>query len=195
MRHTIKSMKRPKAAVVVPSICDFYTTPQRLAALGEKIVATILQNAGWDTRWLHFPKAGKRTLQLPPVLSHLKPYLMPGEFGPTAFFSKYHRFGPSPHAAAGTILAGRPEAVFLSCFAFAYADDTLALARHLKDQCPSLPVFAGGAGVSVLPEYFLVDGSIDAVIPGEAEHALLAFLEGTPWPAVMSWRRFLWTCF
>ena len=168
-------MKKSKAVIAVPSFCDFYTTPHRLSALGEKIVETILHRRGWDTRLLHFPKTGKQALPLPPALSHLKTCLVPGEFGPTAFFSKYHRFGPSAEDSAAIILRENPDAVFLSCFAFAYADDTLSLAGHLKKQCPSVPVYVGGAGVSVLPEYFQAEDSIDAVIPGEAEGALATF--------------------
>ena len=171
-------MKKPKAVIATPSISDFYTTPHRLSALGEKIVEKILQRRGWDTRLLHFPKMGKQTLPLPPTLCHLKTHIVAGEFGPTAFFSRYQRFGPSPEESAGMILAENPDAVFLSCFAFAYADDTLSLARHLKKQHPSVPVYAGGAGVSVLPAYFRAQESIDAVISGEAEGALTAFLSG-----------------
>jgi anaerobic magnesium-protoporphyrin IX monomethyl ester cyclase len=168
-------MKKPKAVIAIPSFCDFYTTTHRLSALGERIVETILQRQGWDTRLLHFPKTRKQALPLPPALSHLKTCLIPGEFGPTAFFSRYRRFGPSPEDSAAIILTENPDAVFLSCFAFAYADDTLALARHLKEQRPSVPIYVGGAGVSVLPGYFQAEDSIDAVIPGQAEEALATF--------------------
>lgn len=171
-------MKKLKAVIATPSFSDFYTTTHRLSALGEKIVQRILRRRGWDTCLLHFPGTGKQALPLPPALSHLKTCLIPGEFGPTAFFSKYQRFGPAPEKCAAIILAENPDAVFLSCFAFAYADDTLSLARHLKEQHPSVPVYAGGAGVSVLPGYFQSEESIDAVIAGEAETTLADFLGG-----------------
>ena len=170
-------MKKLKAVIATPSFSDFYTTAHRLSALGERIVETILRRRGWSTRLLHFPKTGKQVLPLLPALSHLKTFLIPGEFGPTAFFSKYQRFGPSPEDSATIILAENPDAVFLSCFAFAYADDTLSLAGHLKEQRPSVPVYVGGAGVSVLPEYFQAEDSIDAVITGEAEASLVSFLK------------------
>jgi len=175
-------MIKPKAIIAIPSLSDFYTTPHRLSALGEKIVEKILQKKGWDTRVLHFPVMGKQTLPLPTALSHLQKYLMPDEFGPTAFFTRYQRFGPSPEESASIILAGNPDAVFLSCFAFAYSDDTLSLARHLKQQNPSVPVYVGGAGVSVLPDYFLAEKSVDAVITGEAETSLAAFPGGSMGP-------------
>jgi radical SAM family protein/B12 binding protein len=176
-------MKKPTAVIAIPSICDFYTTPHRLSALGEIIVQQILQRQGWETRFLHFPKAAKHVLlPLPQVLAHLEPCLLPGEFGPTAFFSRYHRFGPTPEQGADIILSEKPDAVFLSCFAFAYADDTLALAGQIKKQRPTLPVYVGGAGASVLPEYFMRAGCIDTVISGEAEKYLTRFLAGTPAP-------------
>jgi anaerobic magnesium-protoporphyrin IX monomethyl ester cyclase len=169
-------MKKSKAVIAAPSLCDFYTTPHRLSALGARIVEKILQRQGWETQLLNFPKLGKQTLTTPTFLSHLETCLVPGEFGPTAFFSRYQRFGPSPEDSAALVLAEKPDAVFISCFAFAYADDTLSLARHLKKQDASVPVYVGGAGVSVLPDYFEREESIDGVIPGEAEAALTNFL-------------------
>ena len=175
-------MKKSKAVIATPSFRDFYTTPHRLSALGEKIVENILKRRGWKTRLLHFPTMEKQSLPLPQAFAHLRTCLVPGEFGPTAFFSRYQRFGPSPADSAAMILNEHPDAVFLSCFAFAYADDTLSLARHLKEQRPSVPVYAGGAGVSVLPEYFEAEECIDAVIAGEAEGALTSFLGENPGP-------------
>jgi len=167
---------------VIPSLTDFYTTAHRLSALGARIVETILQRQGWETQLLNFPKTGKHTLAMPASLSHLETCLVPGEFGPTAFFSRYQRFGPSPEDSAALVLAEIPDAVFISCFAFAYADDTLSLAKHLKKQDPSVPLYVGGAGVSVFPEYFEREKSIDGVIPGEAESALTEFLGANPTP-------------
>jgi hypothetical protein len=175
-------MKKTKAVIATPSITDFYTTTHRLSALGAKIVEKILKREGWDTQLLNFPKMGKQTLALPASFAHLKPFLIPGEFGPTSFFSRYQRFGPSPEDSAAMILSEEPDAVFLSCFAFAYADDTLSLARYLKKQRPSVPVYVGGAGVSVIPDFFQREESIDAVIVGEAEGALTSFVAGNMSP-------------
>ena len=169
-------MKKPRAIIAVPSFCDFYATPHRLSALGSIIVKNILQDQGWEAYLSQFPLATKQSLALPSSFSHLRPYLLPNEYGPTAFFSRYHRFGPSPKQCANAILAQNPDAVFLSCFAFAYADDTLALAKHIKKLRATTPVYVGGPGVSVLPEYFQRHVYIDAVICGEAESSLADFL-------------------
>jgi radical SAM superfamily enzyme YgiQ (UPF0313 family) len=169
-------MNKPKAVIAVPSLCDFYATPHRLSALGAIIVKKMLQDQGWETYFPQFPLAGKQSLPLPSSFSHLKPYLLSNEYGPTAFFSRYQRFGPSPDQGAHLILAQNPDAVFLSCFAFAYADDTVTLARQIKEYSPTTPVYVGGAGVSVLPEYFQRYACIDAVIAGEAESKLTDFL-------------------
>ncbi len=164
------------AAIAVPSFYDFYATPHRLSALGATIAKKILRDLGWQTHLSHFPFTAKQSLALPDSFTHLQPYLLPNEYGPTAFFSRYHRFGPSPDQCADVILAQNPDAVFLSCFAFAYADDTLTLAKHIKKKRPTTPVYVGGAGASVLPEYFQNHACIDAVIAGEAESALTDFL-------------------
>ncbi len=169
-------MKKRKAAIAVPSFRDFYATPHRLTALGAVIVKKMLQERGWETHVSQFPLTAKQSLALPSNFSHLRPYLLPNEYGPTSFFSRYHRFGPSPDQCADAILAENSDAVFISCFAFAYADDTLALARDIKNKRPETPVYVGGAGVSVLPEYFQCHTYIDAVIDGEAERSLAGFL-------------------
>jgi len=169
-------MKKRKAAIAVPSFCDFYATPHRLSALGSIIVERMLQDRGWETHLSQFPLTTKQSHALPSSFSHLKPCLLSNEYGPTAFFSGFHRFGPSPGQCADLIGAQNPDAVFLSCFAFAYAGDTVALARHIKKLRSSLPVYVGGAGVSVLPEYFRSQACIDAVIEGQAEYTLANFL-------------------
>ncbi len=175
-------MTTGKAVIAVPSFCDFYATPHRQSALGAIIVNNILKDQGWKTHLIQFPLSAKQSLAIPSSFSHLQPYLLPNEYGPTAFFSRYHRFGPSPDHCAQEISDQNPDAVFLSCFAFAYAADTLALASHLKQLRPETPVYVGGAGVSVLPEYFRRHTCIDAVISGEAETALTEFLSAGTTP-------------
>jgi len=165
------------ACVVVPPITDFYFTPHRFSALGARIAAEILRRAGWDVTLLIFPTMGRfvrgKPLPLPPWLTYLDEVLLPGERGPLSFFTHLKRFGPPMEYCADMILSMSPSVVFVSLFAFAYADSAKELAATLKRKNPGQHIVIGGAGATVAPWYFREDGSaIDEIIGGEAELSL-----------------------
>jgi len=166
------------AVVAIPPVRDFYFTPHRFANLGAAVVSNILHNTGHTVRLFNFPLGEKtlRRLPLPAELAHLRPFLLPAETGPLRFFGTYKRFGPDFVECAARIKAVRPDLVFVSCFAFAYAADCLELAAAVKKVLPGVPVIAGGAGVSAHPRYFLTSGPIDFCLCGEAEITLSRFL-------------------
>lgn len=105
--------------------------------------------------------------------------MIPGETGPVSFFSNYRRYGPDAGRTADIVEDSDADVVFLSLFAFAYAEEAAALARELRRRRPGRRLILGGAGASVWPEYF--DGSLpdtpcacdgdlfDEVVVGEAE--------------------------
>ncbi len=170
-----------RACVAVPPIEDFYFTPHRFSALGARIVAGMLQRAGWEVSLLLFPglqRAG-RELPLPSWLQHLKPSLLPGEQGPLAYFSRYRRFGPDIGRCAEMVLSTSPDVVFISLFAYAYADSALSLAQELKRLRPGIRIVAGGAGASVAPWRFGEPASgVDELLRGEAEVSLREWIGG-----------------
>jgi len=163
-----------RCSVVVPPIEDFYFTPHRGSFIGAHIVANILRGFGYRVQLFIFPNFRKKpkTIALPKELFYLKEYIVSKEFGPTSFFSSYKRFGPSYKEAASLILEGKPDMIFISCFAFCYANQTIALAEEIKKQNKKKKIFCGGAGVSVFPEYFENSGVFDVVLTGEAETSL-----------------------
>lgn len=175
--------------MVVPPIRDFYLTPHRLSALGAKIVADLCQRAGHKVTLFLFPLEGKaHVLPLPPEASHLLAYIVPGEFGPLSFFTRFQHFGPPFEICAHRILATRPDAILISCFAFAYAEEAVALAQALKMMDPDVVIAVGGAGPSACPEYFLgqearsnpnspADYLFDFVVGGEGEVTIPLLLE------------------
>ncbi len=173
-----------RAVIAVPSVTDFYFTPHRASALGARMVEKVLQQLGWNTVLLDFLLSTRRgsPLPLPPELSHLKPFILPGETGPTAFFRRYKRFGPPPAEAAAAVLSRQPELVLVSCFAWAYSEEARDLIHAIKAGDPSLPVILGGPGASVLPEYFT---DADYVLRGEAEVQLPELLSSFSVPRVM----------
>ena len=170
-----------KAVVVVPPVFDFYHTPHRTAGLGAEIVLRLLRDRGWQAKLLNFPAQCPKGVKadLPEALNHLRPYLLAGESGRLAFFSRYQRFGPSLEECRRQILDNHPDLVFISCFAFCYAETALDLAVALGRDGDRPIIACGGAGVSAHPGYFMQNAAVDFAFVGEAEVALPLFLEVT----------------
>jgi anaerobic magnesium-protoporphyrin IX monomethyl ester cyclase len=177
----IRSSSRPgglektlKAAVVVTPVTDFYTTRHRFSGLGVSVLRQCLAHAGCEVEIFNFLLHGKKPaiLQLPDALRHLRPLLVENETGKLSFFTRYQRFGPDIRTCADRILAVSPDLVFISCFAFCYAWETLELAHSIRIQNSQIPVIVGGAGVSAYPEFFIREPSIDFAVVGEAEVAV-----------------------
>jgi tRNA A37 methylthiotransferase MiaB len=168
------SQKLLKAAVVVPPVTDFYTTRHRFSGLGVSVLRQCLAQAGCEVEIFNFPLHGKKPaiLDLPDALAHLRPLLVENETGKLSFFTRYQRFGPDITHCADQVLALSPDLVFISCFAFCYARETLELASSIRIQNPQIPVSVGGAGVSAYPEFFLRNPAIDFAVIGEAEVAV-----------------------
>lgn len=168
-----------RIALANPPITDFYFTRGRMSGLGALTVKSLLEAAGHTVAYFDFPgSAGRaRTVQLPDELFYLSPFLL-AETGPTSFFTGYKRLGGTPAACANTMLATRPDAVLISCFAYAYSLDAIALAEEIRNADPSVPIIVGGAGATVHPEGMMRSPAIDIVVAGEAETNLLSFFEG-----------------
>ncbi len=174
-----------RIAVVQPPVRDFYLTPHRMSALGARAVAFLCGKAGHDAKIFNFPlEGGRAALPLPLEAGHLAPHLVAGERGPTSFFTSFGRFGPDFGDCAEIIAAWRPDAVFVSSFAYAYAEDALDLAAALRSRLPGVPLAAGGGGPSAEPDTYVASRhgrSFDLVVTGEAEPVLaeiLAMLDG-----------------
>ncbi|MBN2532702.1 MAG: radical SAM protein [Spirochaetales bacterium] len=186
-----------KAVVAIPPLRDFYFTKHRFSGLGAESLIEVLKREGIDVRYFNLPISREKGkgIELPDALSHLRPYLVPGETGKISFFTQYHHFGPGFSESARLICSLLPDIVFLSCFAFCYAGQTLNLADEIKKVSPSLSVIAGGPGVSVYPSFFLRSNSIDFMLSGDAEAGIPLFLKafrkkGIPYTAVpnLSWK-------
>jgi magnesium-protoporphyrin IX monomethyl ester (oxidative) cyclase len=174
----ISSKNTVKASVVIPPFTDFYSTPHRFSTLGAGIVVRLLEENSVDVNFFNFPEQNSRgtSVSLPPSLHYLKPHLIPNETGRCSFFTQYKFFGPRLEECVRQIITTSPDIIFISCFAFCYADTAISLCRMLKEKLPQCPIIAGGSGVSVNQEYFISSGYIDFTICGEAEISLLPLL-------------------
>ncbi|MDR1893912.1 MAG: cobalamin B12-binding domain-containing protein, partial [Spirochaetales bacterium] len=165
-----------KACLVLPPIRDFYLSPQRLSALGLAALERILAAEGWETAFFCAPlMAGAKALPLPPELSYLQGYLIPGESGPLTWWTGYKHFGPAFESLARTVLGENPGVVFLGAFAWAYAEEARQTARAIKSLSPGTLLVAGGGACALKPEYFFP--SADFVWTGEAEPGFARFLK------------------
>jgi anaerobic magnesium-protoporphyrin IX monomethyl ester cyclase len=168
-----------KAAVVIPPVRDFYFTRHRFSGLGAKSLHKVLEKEGVQTGYINLPlvKEKGKTIKLPDALLYLRDFIIPGEAGGISFFTRYQHFGPGFTESACLIYSLDPDIVFFSCFAFCYAHQVLRLAEEVKKIAPSLPIVAGGAGVSVYPEYYLDNTDIDMVLTGDAGTSIPLFLK------------------
>ncbi len=155
------------AAVVIPPLEDFYFTPRRFASLGALRGAELLEKRGISVKVYDFAKEGAKQIALPESIGFLSDYIIPSETGSCSFFTSYRHFGPDVERCASIVAAGMHDIVFVSLFAYCYADTALQFASALKRQKPETILAAAGAGVSVFPRYF--SQFFDYVLPGEAE--------------------------
>jgi hypothetical protein len=171
-----------RCTLLQPPIEDFYFTPHRASALGLEAAASILRRRGHRVTVFNFPTKNKKSrIPLPDPLSYLRPFITRNETGPVSFFHSFNRFGPSAADCAEAVASSRPDAVFLSVMAFCYSRPAMELAETLQHRLGSggnrVPIIACGAGASVYPGYFLDSGTVDAVLPGEAEAGLGPLLD------------------
>lgn len=177
--NSIQEESGLKAVVVVPPVFDFYYTPHRSSGLGAAVVCNLIRTKGLQVRLLNFPGQARKVKKrnLPPELNYLAPYLIAKERGKISFFNHYKRFGPSIGECARQILSTSPDLVFISCFAFCYAQSALDLARQIRKSDLRPMIILGGAGVSAHPDFFIDNPNVDFAFTGEAEVSLPVFLD------------------
>ena len=192
-----------RIAVAAHSITDFYFTPHRHASLGTMTVTAALSGIGAEVREFNFPLLSRRSrrIALPGTLAYLAPHIIADEYGPTAFFTAYRRLGPDPGKCAEMIAACDPDALLISSFAYAYAEDAIELAGAVRRLLPNIPIAVGGGGPSASPDRFLANDVIDYVVPGEIEatagtlldclkghssHASVSAGEGNRYPGILT---------
>jgi len=165
-----------KALVIIPPLDDFYFTQNRFSILGALKTAELIEKySGIDAEIINFPVMEKKQIALPGYLKYLKNYIAEGETGSCSFFSLFRRYGPEADKCVQIVKNKNPDIIFFSLFAYCYAEPAVELAKLLKKEAPGIPLVAGGAGVSVFPDYF--NPFFDQILPGEAEITLPLFLE------------------
>ncbi|MFP4442035.1 MAG: B12-binding domain-containing radical SAM protein [Spirochaetia bacterium] len=164
-----------KAGIAVPPIEDFYHTSHRFSSLGAVSLKRVLQLSGIESELHNFPGLRKKGVPIifPEYLSHLKPHILPDEYGGTSFFTSYRRFSADYRECAGNLIKKGYDRIYISLFAYCYAQEAVRLAEALRDMSYKNDIIIGGAGVTVNPLYFessfpgiVLPGSAETVLPG-----------------------------
>jgi len=87
------------------------------------------------------------------------------------------------------ILQTNPSLVGIGSFTYSI-NDTLLLAKWLKQRRPDVTVVLGGVHVTNCPQEVMVDSNVDFVFRGEAEYAFRDFVSGRPFESIpgLVWR-------
>ncbi len=163
-----------KILIVSPPVRDMYFTPGRSSALGMHTIASLLRKRGETVQCINCPSLKPEGTAIQPIdkTDYLQKYIIPGERGKISFFTGYKHFGPSFQECTEQIKLLKPDFIFISCFAFAYAENTVAFIDTLRKQQCAIPVGIGGSGASAFPEYFLDKTNAVFVFSGEGEKVL-----------------------
>ena len=187
-----------RAAIVIPPIEDFYCTPHRISSLGVGILKQILENENFNYIYINALENPIRVKRRPllPALSYLQPYILPEETGKCSYFTNFRYYGKSYEVIVEEICAFDPAICFIGCFAFCYCRPVIEISRRIRQRLPQTIIVAGGAGVSVYPEYFLRETAIDYTLSGEAEINLMQFInfirdDGIPCESItgLGWKK------
>ena len=82
---------------------------------------------------------------------------------------------PRPEETAARVVATRPDVIAFTSYSVTHRW-SVAVARELKQRCDA-PIVFGGPHVSAAPERAIREWSIDAVVEGEGEGALVDLIE------------------
>ena len=83
----------------------------------------------------------------------------------------------SPDAFLDRVMDTKPDLVGISSFTYCI-NDTLLLAKWIKQADPGIKIILGGVHVTQLPEEAIIDPHVDFVIRGEGEYSLRDLIAG-----------------
>lgn len=164
-----------KVVLLQPPVRDFYDTKVRLQPLGLAYLKAAVQARvpGAQVVVRDFRQGrGRHTVALPRELAHLREYYPFSDQSPFSTFHGYYHFGADFDDLAAEVAAERPDLVGISSLFSAYHREALACAQAIRRLLP-VPVVAGGAHASAVPESLFRTPGVDFVILGEGERPLV----------------------
>lgn len=168
-----------KLLLLQPPIQDFYDTDVRLQPIGLAYLKAAVKK--------HLPQIevtiknfhhgwGRRTIAVPRDFAYLKNFYAQDDKSPFSSFHHYYHFGAEWDTIAREVALEKPDLIGISVLFAPYYREALACADAIKKKW-KVPILAGGAFASTMPEWILSHPSIDFVIRGEGEKPLVEFLK------------------
>jgi radical SAM superfamily enzyme YgiQ (UPF0313 family) len=164
--------------LIQPPVQDFYDTDVRLQPIGLCYLKAAVNK--------HLPSvevlvkdahggAGRHTVKIPKELRYLADYYGVDDKSPFSTFHRFYHFGESFDQMEQEIAEIRPDVVGISSLFTPYYREVLEVAARVKKGCGAL-VVVGGSHASAVPESLLASPSVDYLIRGEGERALVELL-------------------
>src|SRR5262245_41890148 len=175
-----KSDPTPKLKVLLvqPPVQDFYDTDVRLQPIGLAYLKTAIQKylPGIEVVIKDFHAGcGRRTTPLPKELLYLSDYYAVADKSPFSTFHQFYHFGKAFDDIEAEIADLKPDIVGISSLFTPYFREALEVAARVKKRTNAI-VIMGGSHASAAPESLLASASVDYVIRGEGEKAIVDFL-------------------
>jgi hypothetical protein len=164
----------PQICLIQPPIRDFYLTAKRTFPAGLAGIAAALRAAGFTVALVDALAGAKRRVKpLPPELADLEDIYGPPDQSPFGLFSTWAHHGADFDTVARRAAEGRPFLVGISSLFTAYADEALATVEAVRRPLPGARIVVGGHHATALPEQVMACPSVDFVIRGEGEEAMV----------------------
>ncbi len=163
--------------LIQPPIRDFYQTSIRTQPIGLAYLAASLKKHGHEVEILDCQTMKKRSIPLPPELSHLKDFYPFDDRSPFKLYSGYYHFGMGWEEIKNWVENSKAEVFGISSSFTPYHREALEVARMIKEWDRRKMVVIGGAHASCDPEGVLKSPLVDYVILGEGEIRLPLLLD------------------
>lgn len=167
-----------RVLLVQPPVQDFYDTDVRLQPIGlcylKAAANKFLPEVEVVLRDYH-QGHGRHTVRHPKELEYLKEFYTYADKSPFSTFHNYYHFGLDFDAIEADIARINPDVVGISSLFTPYYREVLEIAARVKRRL-NKPVVLGGSHVSALPEFMLLQDSVDYIIRGEGEKPFVEFL-------------------
>lgn len=155
-----------KVLLIQPPIEDYYTTSIRNYPLGLLFIASAIRDI-CHVEILDLRKV-KKPKKIPSPFPHLQTFYH-SNYSPFSMFKSYYRFGINNLKLAEIIKSKKPDIVGISALFTTYINESLEIAKLIKEISPFTKIVFGGNHPTIFPETLLKLPFVDYVIRGEGE--------------------------
>jgi radical SAM superfamily enzyme YgiQ (UPF0313 family) len=166
-----------KILLIQPPIRDFYQTSIRTQPIGLAYLAASLKKNGHEVEILDCQTETKKSISIPPDLSHLRDFYPFNDRSPFKLYSGYYHFGMAWADIRKRVEDSKADVFGISSSFTPYHGEALEIARIIKEWERRKIVVMGGAHISCDPESVLRSPFVDYAVLGEGEARFPLLLE------------------